>query len=338
LLSVRTLCFGRRRLMWECNKHLRSEDLHTPLLEMLSPSRKMDAAVTWLRSNIGRNHDKHLLVQKRPLETLKNTGDVYRYWNDIIRTYSRCKLIYQQDKLPALSGLARNFASTLHDTYLAGIWKGNLHNGLLWVCPMPTNHMEVSQGSRAPSWSWTSIDGEVLPSTVNTEPERAVMVLISVTPLPRGLDEFIHVSGRCLQACSYLKRGEVGSPVTSKNRWGDDLSILATDLRHPSKHFNGPLEFFLGDKVVAKLHLDHSNDHLPAVATDKLDQASTRKIELYAFLVRELSEGISGFEGWDALAIEKLPSGQYRRVGTLHCFSTAGDCFDDNDLQIIEIV
>jgi hypothetical protein len=76
-------------------------------------------------------------------------------WHSILWTYGHLALTKPSDKLPAISGLARIFAENLNDTYVAGLWRKNLIEGLLWT------GLWVRQAPVycAPSWSWASVDG-----------------------------------------------------------------------------------------------------------------------------------------------------------------------------------
>jgi hypothetical protein len=83
----------------------------------------------------------------------------YEEWRDyIVPEYSQRRLAYRRDKLNALSSIAREFQSYLHDEYLAGLWRGDLLRGLLWrtaeLGPRSTEYV-------APSWSWASVDVSV---------------------------------------------------------------------------------------------------------------------------------------------------------------------------------
>lgn len=54
-------------------------------------------------------------------------------WIKIIENYSCRALTNATDTLPALSGLANEFHRATGDTYVAGLWKGDLLRGLCWV-------------------------------------------------------------------------------------------------------------------------------------------------------------------------------------------------------------
>jgi hypothetical protein len=82
-------------------------------------------------------------------------------WRDIVREYSRRKLTFAQDKLPALAGVASKLAEKTGYTYVAGLWLEDLvPTGLLWFRDFATTPLTRPQ-YRAPSWSWASIDSHV---------------------------------------------------------------------------------------------------------------------------------------------------------------------------------
>jgi hypothetical protein len=83
---------------------------------------------------------------------------LYREWQYLVQQYSRARLTYTKDKLPALSGLAKVFTRRLKDDYVAGLWKGNLFRGILWSAG---NNTTAAATYRAPTWSWASVDGFV---------------------------------------------------------------------------------------------------------------------------------------------------------------------------------
>jgi hypothetical protein len=69
----------------------------------------------------------------------------------------------EEDKLVALSAIASEFQRVGGDIYLAGLWRGTLPEGLMWMMhpcdnkglkPRPSEYI-------APSWSWASAEGVV---------------------------------------------------------------------------------------------------------------------------------------------------------------------------------
>ncbi|KAH7081296.1 heterokaryon incompatibility protein-domain-containing protein [Paraphoma chrysanthemicola] len=97
----------------------------------------------------------------------------YNMWIDLIEKYAGRKLTNPQDKLPAISGMAKIIADSVGDTYLAGLWEGDLVRGLLWNVTTPRYRglpallMQLklttteSASYVAPTWSWASRDTAV---------------------------------------------------------------------------------------------------------------------------------------------------------------------------------
>ncbi|KAF2176839.1 HET-domain-containing protein [Zopfia rhizophila CBS 207.26] len=126
-------------------------------------------------------------------------------WLSLIQNYSQRKLTVDQDKLPALSGLARLLAGRTGDRYLAGLWANHLPEDLFWrVYPQEESYSDAVGGLpirgkilgevkrpkeyRAPSWSRASLDAPVrfLPLTYGSLVSR--VVICSTTP--SGVDEY----------------------------------------------------------------------------------------------------------------------------------------------------
>lgn len=82
----------------------------------------------------------------------------YEAWNDILALYVRCELSHARDKLVALSGVAKDFARLVGDEYVAGLWRHNLINSLLWRVDapfgVPVRPSTRPSRYRAPTWSW----------------------------------------------------------------------------------------------------------------------------------------------------------------------------------------
>lgn len=94
-------------------------------------------------------------------------------WTRVVAEYSRRKLTFPEDKLPALAGLARHLVNTTNARqsdgeakpqipnggYLAGLRWDNLIDDLCWSLDRHAPKGERPHRYRAPSWSWASIDG-----------------------------------------------------------------------------------------------------------------------------------------------------------------------------------
>ncbi|KAF2475926.1 HET-domain-containing protein [Lindgomyces ingoldianus] len=85
----------------------------------------------------------------------------YDLWCEIVTQYSTRDLTQLSDTLPALAGIANDFYHVTGDTYLAGMWKGDLMRSLCWTSRESNNRMtniaEIEY--LAPSWTWASLFG-----------------------------------------------------------------------------------------------------------------------------------------------------------------------------------
>ncbi|KAH7091485.1 hypothetical protein FB567DRAFT_617115 [Paraphoma chrysanthemicola] len=87
--------------------------------------------------------------------------------------YADRELTNPQDKLPAISGMAKILADSIGDAYFAGLWEGDLLRGLLWNVVVPRYRrlqallvqLKLTRPMTgtyvAPSWSWASRDAVV---------------------------------------------------------------------------------------------------------------------------------------------------------------------------------
>ena len=86
----------------------------------------------------------------------------YGFWYRTVMDHSRRQLTYQKDKLPAIYGVASKMGESVRDEYVAGIWKSDIHVGLLWMIHSQERHKprvaSIDRTYRAPSWSWASVE------------------------------------------------------------------------------------------------------------------------------------------------------------------------------------
>lgn len=99
-------------------------------------------------------------------------------WKDIVEHFTSRKITKDQDRLPALAGIADLHRQKTGFTYLAGIWLEDIPNALLWHRDRHDEPSIRSSGytqGRIPSWSWASVETPVeLEARQNTS-------LVSVT-------------------------------------------------------------------------------------------------------------------------------------------------------------
>jgi hypothetical protein len=101
---------------------------------------------------------------------------IYHTWYTMIYEYSRRKLTFESDKLPALAGIASRIQVITHDQYLAGHWRKELARSLFWRVNsfyLPSISEPCRTGSyRAPTWGWASVNGYInwdMPDTTFVE-------------------------------------------------------------------------------------------------------------------------------------------------------------------------
>ncbi|KAK6845886.1 hypothetical protein PG987_001074 [Apiospora arundinis] len=131
-------------------------------------------------------------------------------WDAIVLAYSRTKLTVISDRLPALAGVARRHYGLMKDQYLAGMWWHRLIEQLDWRVADRVNFERPEW--RAPTWSWASVEGRVLPSPLqkrrNFLKGGIFSRVLDAATIPSGPDVFGAVSGGYLTlACSSLVPG-----------------------------------------------------------------------------------------------------------------------------------
>ncbi|KAL1617617.1 hypothetical protein SLS56_010882 [Neofusicoccum ribis] len=105
-------------------------------------------------------------------EENKSKKDILgRFWYRLIHSYMKREITHQNDRLPAISSLARTINEALpeEDQYVAGLFSSDLPRGLLWQNKPGSkahgfdDHLEQSFFTRpsyvSPSWSWASSPG-----------------------------------------------------------------------------------------------------------------------------------------------------------------------------------
>jgi hypothetical protein len=139
------LHFTRGQLFWECQLAKAYETL--PYLELKSP-----------------NDTLHKINSKAFQPAVRQLGGValtplVDHWEELVEIYTDAHLTRPEDKLVALSSLAKEVQQRIKDHYYAGLWSNSLARGLLYRLEAPQR--PPSFNYRAPSWSWASVTGKV---------------------------------------------------------------------------------------------------------------------------------------------------------------------------------
>ncbi|KAH8691726.1 heterokaryon incompatibility protein-domain-containing protein, partial [Phaeosphaeriaceae sp. PMI808] len=148
MLAPRITHFTKSQVFWECHSLEASEILPQGLL---SEPLRLDKGVE--------------------TSSQSTKGQVRLRWYELVEAYSRTELSFADDRLLAVSALAKRCCLGMgldSSDYLAGMWKIDLPLSMLWC---QRSHLDVvtSQSTvniertmrHAPSWSWASILTEV---------------------------------------------------------------------------------------------------------------------------------------------------------------------------------
>lgn len=113
-----------------------------------------------------------------------------RSWKESVTAYTKCSLTFENDRLMALSGFARSKDKEyqtrgIDNQYLAGLWRKNLVDHLLWVSTVKPPPVRP-KNYRAPTWSWASINGpvEYVPDERKGEHSQFELQAVSITTNP----------------------------------------------------------------------------------------------------------------------------------------------------------
>ncbi|CAG8961512.1 hypothetical protein HYFRA_00013863 [Hymenoscyphus fraxineus] len=152
MLSTRTLHFSRYEMFFECKSSIQCE---------CDCIRLQDSIPGTSVPLIKVEYSDTLEMYRNGQEAMKREIEYHgaRLWRTMVCSYTALLLTKSKDRLPAISGLAKQLASGRKSRYLAGLWEQTLQDDLLWIIrttsrskkprPFPPN---------APSWSWASVE------------------------------------------------------------------------------------------------------------------------------------------------------------------------------------
>lgn len=289
LLSPRMVIFGSTEMRWECKSLKMTESGITPIG---LGTERLDSKLT----------SKH--------------------WDMVVQEYTCRALSQEKDKLPALSGLAREFFNQYGDEYLAGLWQNTLVHGLLWGtgrlsgqgrqidCNRPSTY-------RAPSWSWASVEGNVHISSgpgnaVSTQPfDDQYTELLDHSVRVVGFDAFGQVGWGMIVLRGPLNRIEHGMIVASDGHWK-----LFGDVGGVVKRVSIVLDLPLYGP------LTHTSNSTESTPLDEKDIWCLRILSSSALILRKLKDHKS----------------MYERIGKMEVEDRNLLYFDSWEKQIISII
>jgi hypothetical protein len=193
LLAPRVLHFGSEQLFWECKEHQASEDFPDGgLLPLIKPEHGSLFKYTG-------NDILQLLNSTHP-------NPAHAVWQRALSVYTSCALTMPSDKLIALAGIAKELNAELSTDYFAGLWRRWLPTEMLWYVDTITASQQPT-AYRAPSFSWASIDGAIVPGSWQ---EDAILVnILEASAQREPMNPFGAVESGHVRLQGTLKRASV---------------------------------------------------------------------------------------------------------------------------------
>ena len=234
-------------------------------------------------------------------------------WDAACQDYSRRKLTYQTDKLPALSGLARHFGSRCReDTYVAGVWLSQLPRALLWGVSM--NNRPKSRppptASGIPSWSWTSCAAPVEPSEVEYSHDVVDLATIFAQYQHKTADKYGEMVRARLHVVGYVRRiTSVMKKMTHRIDSYGEITQLDKKEKYRHLYVDGQLDDDIGYGAHDFQQFAEGPDWFPGFAP----------VEYYCLFLAVSQEGPRDDRILRGLLLEPTgEEGPFRRVG--HCW------------------
>lgn len=157
-LSTRLIHFCRNKIFFECRSCIKSEE-NEPAAHYALMTR-----ILW------------------PRDPSTSWGTLYEYWQWCLMQHCPRNLTKGKDKLIAIQSVAEEMMSTTKWEYIrfAGMWRHKIKEELFWI--FPYGEARRPDASRAPSWSWSALDGHVsfnpriLPKGKRSVPEPLALI------------------------------------------------------------------------------------------------------------------------------------------------------------------
>ena len=215
--------------------------------------------------------------------------DLHYNWRSTVTRYSLRNLTYTSDKLPAIGGIASQFAKLTGDIYHAGCWWSSIARDIMFTTSGEEGRVTPY---RAPSWSWASYNGRI--DWPNDHEVSATLVVAAVTSLSSTISPpFLNPYGTVtsgyirLEAQFRAVRIQAGQRLQLVNAdgsfEGENTSVVSLDY-YPYKRGGNPdavptsLVFAVRILKFAGLLLQVSTPEDPVISVDDVPQVSYVRI------------------------------------------------------------
>jgi hypothetical protein len=129
ILSPRSIIWTSRGLKWQCRAAEYDEGIH------LEGNLQIPNYYNWKHNNWKRIClRRHAFVKQGSFgsETRDSNSIAMEIWYSILQNFVRRNITNHADRLPALSGVAREIARLTGYRYVVGLWSKDIWPGLLW--------------------------------------------------------------------------------------------------------------------------------------------------------------------------------------------------------------
>ncbi|KAH7031016.1 heterokaryon incompatibility protein-domain-containing protein [Microdochium trichocladiopsis] len=217
-LSKRVVHFTEHGIFWECGG-LKAHNIYGGLGQQVDQGRcrHKESMISVARSK----RTRHLC----PVE-----------WFHFVKQYSYAKFTNPQDRLMALSSVARAVQPVIGAEYLAGLWANDLIRGLEWHCFKPEPKPRTYA---APTWSWASVGSGIEFTALcwHTFYDKVVEVVgTDVRPSP-GTDRYGEISTGKLKLRGTLDHRKF--PETAPEEYDRHLKIYWDEMQCESPAHSG---------------------------------------------------------------------------------------------------
>ncbi|KAL6711828.1 hypothetical protein ACN47E_002871 [Coniothyrium glycines] len=170
ILNARAIHFGKDQMHWECRQQYANEifphgwspEKVEPQLQIVAEPEPTSIFQRIYRADHALQPFWHFSLHRKHNIDQSARPDVYRLWLAMVQDYSTRTLTYASDREVAIAGLAAAVHSLLSrpeplaDAYLGGLWRIDLHHGLLWREMSVESDLKSIADSQFASWSWLS--------------------------------------------------------------------------------------------------------------------------------------------------------------------------------------
>jgi hypothetical protein len=301
VLSTRVLHYTSTELLFECRTSYRCECMPMRKMYPTTPS----------------------IIPKSVAKKDGGLDPVWHAWQRIVEQYSRRELTVQNDKFPAISGIASKIKEATQSPYIAGLWKMNIASDLIWSAAPPLADNAL-QTYRAPTFSWASLKTPITYYEADAEETQALtstiellssaVTLTGLNPLGTIAIASIKLRAPCLPALLSSEQRD--------GKWEYNLLIKGTSAIR-----------VLHDCLLAEVtNVDKAADTQRTVRRAQLeDTGSSFRAPVLCLSVARYDTWVSGL----VLASSEVTHGAYERLGT---FASGVEIFQKAQEQDVQLV